>query len=130
MAAIRIRGTWILTLGTHENKNTNKPRSLGAAQLKVLSANRAGLTGELEIAGQKMAIKGRVKPGSPAVVTFQEDGVADGLQAILYIPPWWPNVDYQYDFITGTLVVGEASALSSKDLRDCLVSVTGVQPFN
>jgi hypothetical protein len=58
-----------------------------------------------------LALKGHVKPGAPAVVTLSEvlhtiKKDADGLEAILYIPPWWPNLEYDYDLISGTLVVG------------------------
>jgi hypothetical protein len=134
VSAIRIRGTWTLALVTHDIKRRVKARSLGSAQLKVRSANRSGLDGELDLAGQTIAVKGRVKPGSPAVITLQEvsqgEAVADGLQAIFYMPPWWPNVDYDYDLISGTLVVGEDSVIADKDLRGCLVSVTGVLPFD
>ena len=134
MATARIRGKWLLSLSVHESVSPLTPRSIAQAELDVHTATRAGLSGELRIGQQAVPVKGRVKPGSPAVITLSEalgvgKSAGDGLQAILYIPPWWPNVDYSYDLISGTLVVGESSALQDKGLRRRIISVTGVQPF-
>jgi hypothetical protein len=98
-------------------------------------ANRAGLEGELRFDKASVTVRGKVKPGSPAVVTLSEsenDGkaVVDGLEAILYIPPWWPNIDYSYDFITGTLVIGTGSAIAGEKFGGDLIAVLGVQPFD
>lgn len=134
MAAIRIRGNWQLTLSHYAGDGKPSLQALGESVLAVHNATRAGVQGEFWISRKVIPVRGRVKPGSPAVVTLHEvaDGgeeVSDGLEAILYIPPWWPNVDYSYDFIFGTLVVGPASAAATKKLEGMLVSVSGVQPF-
>src|SRR5262245_13846723 len=122
MAAIRIRGTWRLSLSIYEGARRLKQRMLGEAELDIRSATRAGLAGEFRSSGKCALVKGRVRPGNPAIVTLAEvsadgDAVEGGLEAILYIPPWWPNVDYTYDFITGTLVVGVSSAIGDKRLH-------------
>ncbi|WP_157195746.1 hypothetical protein [Bradyrhizobium sp. YR681] len=107
---------------------------MGEAQLDIRKADRAGLSGEVRFGRKKIPVKGRVKPGSPAVVTLLEtkadgEAVADGLEAILYIPPWWPTVDYEYDLVFGTMVVGNGSSYGKKELKSKLIAITGVQPF-
>ena len=134
MATIRIRGTWELSLMIHQFAPSIKSSFAGEARLVVHSANRAGLNGELRIGSVGISIRGRVKPGSPAVVTFSEvsrEGkpIDGGLEAILYIPPWWPTIDYQYDLITGTMTLGQGSSISEMSLKERLISVTGIKPF-
>ncbi|MFZ2029418.1 MAG: hypothetical protein WAU68_03840 [Vitreimonas sp.] len=108
--------------------------SLGSAVLNITTATRAAVSGELKIGQRRAALRGKIKPGNPSVLTLTEVAargheVSDGLHAILYLPPWWPNVDYDYDLITGTLVIGEQSALAAKKLQTKLVTVTGAQSF-
>jgi len=103
-------------------------------RLVVQKANRAGLTGEMHIDGKSVAVVGKVKPGSPAVVSIAEvdaDGepVSDGIEAMLYISPWWPTVKYKYDLIMGTMVVGTGSALIRKEFEHKIILVSGIQPF-
>lgn len=133
MAAIRIRGTWQLTLSRYQ-KGALSLESNAESVLDVTSATRAGVEGELGLFHEKIPVRGKVKPGSPAVVTLQEistsgEPVKDGLEAMLYIPPWWPNIDYSYDFITGTIVVGPGSMVATKNTIGSLILVSGVQPF-
>ncbi|CAG2366158.1 MULTISPECIES: hypothetical protein [Burkholderia] len=134
MAAVRIRGTWYLSLSVHTDDIKSTPLRVGDAQLVVQTANRTGIGGELHIGGESLAVAGKIKPGSPAVVSITEAGadgllVQDGVEAILYIPPWWPSVKYQHDLITGTMVVGASSSLRSPRLAHKIILVSGVQPF-
>jgi hypothetical protein len=133
MAAIRIRGTWRLTLSHYEGDALGL-ELLGQAVLEVTSATRAGVEGELILSQKRVPVHGKVKPGSPAVVTLHEvstsgGAVKDGLEAVLYIPPWWPNIDYSYDYITGTMTIGSHSMVATKKSSGFLISVSGVQPF-
>lgn len=133
MAAIRIRGVWKLSLSTH-TEGLKAMLFDDDVRLVVQKANRAGLTGEVHIGGKSVAVVGKVKPGSPAVVSITEvnaDGepVPDGIEAMLYIPPWWPTVKYDYDLIMGTMVVGTASALIRMELEHKIILVSGIQPF-
>ena len=133
MAVVRIRGIWRLTLARYEVAGSSL-KSLGEASLQVTSASRAGIEGELSLSRARIPVGGNVKPGAPAVVTLQElseDGskVPDGLEALLYIPPWLPSVDYSYDYITGIVLIGSGSAATSQNFGDSPVLVSGVQPF-
>jgi len=134
MAAIRIRGAWYLSLTVHADDVKSFPLQAGDARLVVQKANRAGISGELHIGGETVAIVGKVRPGSPAVVTiFEADSagtiVRDGVEAMLYIPPWWPTVKYQHDLITGTMIIGTASSVKSQELAHKIILVSGIQPF-
>jgi hypothetical protein len=134
MATARIRGNWMLSLNTYQGKSRLISRSLGRAELNVSTATRAGISGQLRIGKRTIPVNGRVKPGSPAIITLSETASSGrspevGLEAILYIPPWWPNIDYSYDLILGTMVVGGRSALVKKRIRRRIIAVTGIQPF-
>lgn len=136
MAAIRIRGTWKLTLTAYNSAEDLAPTQLGIAELEIRSANRAGLTGVLKIEHSSIAVGGRVKPGSPAIVTIYEtsdDGgeLENGTEIILYIPPWWPQIDYKYDYIMGTMVIAQSTALDCDKSRvGKLISISGILPFD
>lgn len=113
-----------------------KPRriNLGSATLEIKIATRAKIAGQLTFRDQSIELEGRILPGSPAVVTLHEIGkggkrVADGLQAILYIPPWQPTVDYSYDLIMGTMSVGQMTAFGVSNLKGTLLELAGIQPF-
>ena len=133
MSTTRIAGEWKLYLSTI----TSAPGapSLDAPSdytLHVLVANRAGVEARLFFAGKEIVVKGRVKPGTPSVVTFDECGadgnpVDDGFEAILYVPPWRPNIDYDFDILCGTAVIGENSALGDDRTRSRVLAVTGLQ---
>src|SRR4051812_41316435 len=131
MSTTRIAGEWQLYLSTVTASQSGLiPEPLDPARLAVRIANRAGLEASIRFGGKDIEIRGRVKPGTPSVVTLEEvtpDGgaVEDGLEAILYVPPWRPNIDYDFDVVCGTLVVGEGSAISDKAVREKLVLVTG-----
>ena len=133
MAAIRLRGTWLLNLGRFDGKS-HGITPMADATLEVTSATRAGIEGKLKVSGRNVLLRGKVKPGNPAIVTLHEvdksgESIEDGLEAVLYIPPWWPNIDYNYDFITGTMSIGLQSAASSKHEAGTLITVSGVQSF-
>lgn len=134
MAAIRIRGTWFLSLTVHADDVKSMPLRAGEAKLEVHKANRASLGGELHIGGKVVPVVGKIKPGNPSVVSLtetDENGAVsyDAIEAMLYIPPWWPTVKYEYDLITGTMVIGNASVAKSKELTQKIILVSGVQPF-
>ena len=134
MAAVRIRGIWYLSLTVHADDVKSLPLRAGDARLVVQKANRAGISGELHMGGETVPVVGKVKPGSPAVVTVFEanaDGaiVPEGVEAMLYIPPWWPTVKYQHDLITGTMIIGSSSSVKSRELAHKIILVSGIQPF-
>ncbi|WP_432768737.1 MAG: hypothetical protein HEQ22_15450 [Sphingopyxis sp.] len=77
-------------------------------------------------------MKGSTRPGTPSVITFDEcdaDGnpIDDGFEAILYVPPWRPNIDYDFDILCGTAVIGEKSVLGDDSTRSRVLAVTGLQ---
>lgn len=134
MATVRIRGIWQLSVYAHRTEPTVTRRQVGTATLEVKTATRAKVTGQITFGGKQVLVEGRVVPGSPAIVTLREVGkggqsVEGGLDAVLYIPPWWPTVDYSYDLIIGTMSVGTASALGVRKLESTLLEVSGIQPF-
>lgn len=134
MATIRIRGTWQLTFSVYEGDRELRLRTLEQAELMVRRATRAVVEAELRAFGTTIPMRGRVRPGSPAIVTLSEHSrrgtlVKDGLEAIFYIPSWWPNVDYSYDFIVGTIVMGSHTSARKRNMERKLISVAGVQPF-
>ena len=134
MAAVRIRGEWLLTLTTHEPGSEPPLKHVSDARLEVTSANRAGVSALFHLGSDQIPMQGRLKPGNPSIVTLQEfsakgDAVEEGVEAIFYIPAWWPNVDYQYDVITGTMTSGRGSGLKKSLFPGKLIMVTGVQPF-
>lgn len=134
MAVVRIRGRWTLNFSSYEGMPQPVVHALADGVLEISKATRTSLEGEIRIGGERAPVVGKLKPGSPAVVTLTEadeqgQPLDDGLEAMLYIPPWWPNIDYSYDYITGTMVIGHQSRMESKSLRSSLISVAGVQPF-
>jgi len=134
MAAIRIRGSWYLSLTIHADDFKSLPLRVDDSKLVVLSASRAGISGELHIGGLVVPLIGKIKPGNPSVVSLNEADANGGLsqggiEALLYIPPWWPNVKYDYDLLTGTMVIGSSSAAKTKELQNKIILVSGVQPF-
>ncbi|WP_156456892.1 hypothetical protein [Bradyrhizobium sp. CCH5-F6] len=134
MASVRIRGLWRISLTAHEGAKLKVTTAIDEAELEVFTATRSSLSGEFRVGNKKVPVKGRVKPGSPAVVTISEatasgGPVADGLEAIVYIPPWWPTVDYEHDLVFGTMVIGKGSSIRDKELRSRLIAIMGVQPF-
>jgi len=99
------------------------------AGLTVSTATRAGVVGQFQMNGKKAKVTGRVKPGSPSIVTLHEDGVRDGVEAILYIPPFFPTIDYKYDLIVVLLRVGDDSVLKNEEDRGKPLSVVGVKSW-
>jgi hypothetical protein len=134
MAAIRIRGTWYLSMTIRADDVKSMPLRAGEAKLVVQKANRTAISGDLHIGDAVVPMVGKVKPGNPSVVSINEadtQGVvtSGGIEAMLYIPPWWPSVKYDYDLITGTMIIGSASTAKSKELAQKVILVSGVQPF-
>lgn len=134
MGTIRIRGTWYLSLTVHADNVKAMPLRAGDARLDVQVANRAGIRGELHIGGDTVAVVGKLKPGSPAIVSVTEADangvpVQDGVEAMLYIPPWWPTVEYQHDLIMGTMIIGTSSSVGSRELAHKIILVSGIQPI-
>lgn len=133
MSTTRIAGDWALfiTAIKHDDKTLTLDSQV-EAKLTVLIANRATVEAELTINDQTVPVKGRVRPGTPSVLTLEEcdkDGtvVVEGFETILYVPPWRPNIDYDFDILTGTVVFGAKSAFESKDLKDRVMMLTGLQ---
>lgn len=134
MAAIRIRGTWYLSMTIHADDVKCMPLRAGEAKLIIQKASRTGIAGELQIGDSTIPMVGKVKPGNPSVVSLNEadanGGLAPGgIEAMLYIPPWWPTVKYDYDLITGTMIIGNSSLAKAKELSQKVILVSGVQPF-
>jgi len=134
MAAIRIRGTWYMSMTIHADDVKSMPLRAGEAKLVVQKANRTAIAGELHIGDEVVPMVGKVKPGNPSVVSLNEadakgELTAGGIEAMLYIPPWWPTVKYEYDLITGTMIIGSTSIAKSKELAQKVILVSGVKPF-
>lgn len=133
MSTTRIAGEWKLYVTTISHGDGEL--ALGSqieASLTVLVANRAVVEAEFTLDGSTVLVKGRVRPGTPSVLTLEEcdaDGntVSEGLETILYVPPWRPNIDYDFDILTGTIVLGANSALGSADLKDRVMMLSGLQ---
>jgi hypothetical protein len=134
MAAIRIQGTWYLSLTSNHGDGKNKFEPVADARLEVDSANRSGISGSFLIGRASVPFRGRVKPGSPSVVTLMEctaegEQVADGLEAMLFIAPWWPGIEQEQDLLSGTLVAGKHSTIGKKLPLGRVLGVMGMQPF-
>lgn len=133
MSTTRIAGRWKLylsTIGAGEH-GPHLDRA-SDAELDVTVANRAGIEATLSFAGAAVPVRGRVKPGTPSVVTLEECGgdgapLDDGFEAILYVPPWRPNIDYDVDIVCGTAVIGGGSKLGGQAVRSRVLAVTGLQ---
>jgi hypothetical protein len=133
VSTTRIAGEWNLYINTISH--TDKSLALDtpvAASLTVLVANRAVVEAEFMLNGTTVMVKGRVRPGTPSVLTLEEcdsDGtlVDDGLETILYVPPWRPNIDYDFDILTGTIVIGKGSAIAEDNLKQRVMVLTGLQ---
>ncbi|BBR20042.1 TPA: hypothetical protein I9Y23_000135 [Kluyvera ascorbata] len=134
MAAIRITGTWELSFSIHDSDIKQLPFDITMAKFVVQKANRTGVSGEMHLGKEKVNISGRLKPGVPSVVTISEidvNGVIvnDGLEAMLYIPPWWPTVNYEYDIIVGTMIIGPLSYFKINEFNQRVILVSGIQKF-
>lgn len=133
MSTTRIAGEWNLYINTISH--TDKSLALDtpvAATLTVLVANRAVVEAEFRLNDKTVMVKGRVRPGTPSVLTLEEcdaDGtlVDDGLETILYVPPWRPNIDYDFDILTGTMVIGKGSAVAEDNLKQRVMVLSGLQ---
>jgi hypothetical protein len=132
MAIVRIRGEWMLTLlerGLVPIQKAAPP--MHAARLSVISADRSRLKGEIEIGDEAVNVAGRVKPGNPGIVTLTEtrrdEAVENGLEAILYIPPFWPMIDYKYDILVGTLTISAGSGVKNAAVHGKPFCVNGVK---
>src|SRR5262245_47659451 len=104
MSAIRIRGEWTLSLFEQGLELTQA----GLPAILIIDhADRARVHGRIKIGRDETEVFGRVKPGSPGVAVLTETSgskvVSDGLEVILYIPPFWPNIDYKFDTLVGIL---------------------------
>jgi hypothetical protein len=133
MSTTRLAGNWRLYFASVETAaeglSVSAPTS---ADLAVEVANRAGVEARVTLAGSEIRVRGRIRPGTPSVITLDEVGsndepVDNGFEAILYVPPWRPNIDYDYDILCGTAVIGAASAIGGESLRDRVLTVTGLQ---
>ena len=133
MSTTRIAGEWKLYLSTIDSASGTPNLDTPAdSTLIVLVANRAGIEARLLFGDKEIVVKGRIKPGTPSVITFDEcnaegNPVDDGFEAILYVPPWRPNIDYDFDILCGTAVIGENSVLGDDGTRSRVLSVTGLQ---
>lgn len=133
MSTTRIAGDWSLYINSisHTDKTLKLGRPVEAA-LTVLVANRAVVEAEFTLNSKTVAVKGRVRPGTPSVLTLDEcdkDGtlVEDGLEMILYVPPWRPNIDYDFDILTGTMVIGQRSFVGDEAMQQRVLVLTGLQ---
>ena len=133
MSTTRIAGRWKLYLSTiDDGEHGPHLERASDAMLDVTVANRAGIEATLSLGGAAVPVRGRVKPGTPSVVTLEECGadgavLDDGFEAILYVPPWRPNIDYDFDIVCGTAVIGARSALGGEGARGRVLAVTGLQ---
>ncbi|QNE07149.1 hypothetical protein [Croceicoccus marinus] len=135
MSTTRLTGEWQLYFaGIEPGPEKLAPIPSFSATLAVAAANRAGIEAKLKLAGEEVLVKGRIRPGTPSVISLDEcdnDGkqVDDGVEAILYVPPWRPNIDYDFDILCGTAVIGANSGLTASDNRERVLTVTGLQAF-
>jgi hypothetical protein len=133
VSTTRIAGEWNIYINaiSHADKSLALDKPI-TASLIVLVANRAVVEAELTLNGKTILVKGRIRPGTPSVLTLEEfdtEGglVDDGLETILYVPPWRPNIDYDFDILTGTMVIGRGSAVVGDDLKQRVMVITGLQ---
>ncbi|MFZ2029420.1 MAG: hypothetical protein WAU68_03850 [Vitreimonas sp.] len=129
-----MKGTWALSLSGHQTKPSFRLSAIADATLTVASTTRTNWEGTLKIGKEKAKVRGRLRPGSPTVITLDEvngsgEAISDGIGAILYAAPRWPNVDYTEDLVYGTLVVGGNSAFSDSSLCGRLISIAGSKPY-
>ena len=132
MSTIRIRGDWTLTFaepGLLLSGIGAVPSKLG--KLTVSAADRTRVRGRITIGKSSVDVSGRIKPGSPGIVVLGEDNCEDaiegGLEAILYIPPFWPTIDYKYDMLIGLLTISRGSRIRGTELKGRPFSVSGVK---
>jgi hypothetical protein len=133
MSSVRIRGLWRLTILEQSLEKTHV-FAANQAVLLVRTADRSRLSGVVEIGSEKVEVKGRVRPGNPGIVSLAEtdkagDPLPDGLEAIIYIPPFWPTIPYAFDMIVGTLLISDGSAIKSAELLNKPLSILGVKPL-
>ena len=68
---------------------------------------------------------GRVKPGNPGiVVNFSRMALN-----LLYIPPFWPTIDYTFDAVVGIMTISANSMVRNESLRGTPFSLTGTKAW-
>jgi hypothetical protein len=78
-------------------------------------------------------VVGRVKPGNPGIVILNEckgtELLKDGLELLLYIPPFWPSIDYTFDAVVGIMTISAKSMIRNESLHGKPFSLTGVKAW-
>lgn len=134
MSNLRIRGEWMITLVEQGLVlTTAAPPPRYDARLIINNAGRNKFTGQIELGGKIVEVAGRVKPGSPGIVSLTETELSepkvDGVEALLYVPPFWPTIDYKYDMLVGILTISPRSCLQSNELHGKPFAVAGVKSW-
>lgn len=132
MAVVRIRGEWTISLIEQNLALTHGTTPADqTAHLTVSHADRSRLHGQIQIGKELAEVVGRVKAGNPGVVVLTEtkngELLQDGLEAILYIPPFWPSIDYDFDMLVGILTIATSSMIKNKTIQGKPFALSGVK---
>ncbi|WP_061023170.1 hypothetical protein [Bradyrhizobium sp. CCH5-F6] len=134
MSSVRIRGKWALSLLEQRPAPIEGATPIGlTGGLNIIHADRARVHGVIRLGKEETEVAGRVKPGNPGIVVLTEckdnQLLKDGLELLLYIPPFWPTIDYTFDAVIGIMTISANSMIRDEVLRGKPFSLTATKAW-